>query len=435
MTPAARLSAAIELIGTIEAERVPAAKALKEWGTAHRYAGSGDRAAIAGLVWDVLRRRASSAWIMDEDTPRARVLGMLKLERGMVVDAIAPLCDGSRFAPEPLADRERAALVSRSLGDAPAPVAGDYPDWLDGYLAEVFGDDRVVEATAMASRAPLDLRVNTLKAKREKILRSLAHLGAAETPWSPIGLRIELGADARNPGIHAEEAFIKGAIEVQDEGSQLAALLSGAKPGEHVIDLCAGAGGKTLALAAMMQGKGRLIATDHDKRQLMPIHERLSRAGIHNAEVRTPKGDSDTLSDIRASADLVLIDAPCTGTGTWRRNPDAKWRMRPGALEVRLKDQIEVLDRATALVKPGGRIAYITCSVLPPENGEQVRAFVARHPEFSVVPPPQTVTALGDKAEEFAAATLQSPEGLLMTPRRTGTDGFFVSVLKRQASS
>jgi 16S rRNA (cytosine967-C5)-methyltransferase len=433
MVPAARLSAAIELIEAIDKERVPAAKALKEWGTAHRYAGSGDRAAISGLIWDVLRRRASSAWIMDDDTPRARVLGMLKVERGLDVEAIAALCDGARFAPEPLSDAEHAALASRTLKDAPAHIAGDYPEWLDGALAQVFGDDRAAEATAMASRAPLDLRINTLKAKREKILPSLAHLGATASPWSPIGLRIELGADARNPGIHAEEDFIKGAIEVQDEGSQLAALLSGAKPGEQVIDLCAGAGGKTLALAAMMQGKGRLIATDHDKRQLAPIHERLSRAGVHNCDVRTPKGPNDTLSDIHG-ADLVLIDAPCTGTGTWRRNPDAKWRMRPGALEVRLRDQVAVLDRAADLVKPGGRIAYITCSVLPAENGEQIRAFAARHPEFAVVPPSQTTAVLWDKAEDFAAATLQSAEGLLMTPRRTGTDGFFVSVLKRQAS-
>jgi 16S rRNA (cytosine967-C5)-methyltransferase len=431
MTPAARLSAAIELIDTIDAQRVPAAQALKEWGTAHRYAGSGDRAAISGLIWDVLRRRASSAWIMEEDTPRARVLGMLKLERGINLDAIAALCDGGRFAPEPLSPSERDALGSRSLVDAPAHIAGDYPQWLDPYLAQIFGEDRVAEATSMASRAPLDLRVNTLKAKREKVLPRLAHLGARPTPWSPLGLRIELGADARNPGIHAEEDFIKGAIEVQDEGSQLAALLSAAKPGEQVIDLCAGAGGKTLALAAMMQGKGRLIATDHDKRQLAPIHERLSRAGVHNCDIRTPRGPDDTLGDIHASADLVLIDAPCTGTGTWRRNPDAKWRMRPGALEVRLKDQIAVLDRAAPLVKRGGRIAYVTCSVLPPENGEQIRGFIARHPDFAVVPPSQTTTVLWDKAEDFAAATLQSPEGLLMTPRRTGTDGFFVSVMRR----
>jgi 16S rRNA (cytosine967-C5)-methyltransferase len=431
MTPAARLSAAIEVIDTIDAQRAPAAQALKEWGTSHRFAGSGDRAAIAGLVWDVLRRRASSAWVMEDDAPRSRMLGMLKVERGLDAEAISALCDGGRFAPRPLTDAERGALTTRSPADAPAPVAGDYPEWLDPYLAKIFGEDRAAEAAAMASRAPLDLRVNTLKAKREKVLASLKHLGAHETPWSPIGLRIELGADAKNPGVHAEENFIKGLVEVQDEGSQLAALFSAAKPGEQVIDLCAGAGGKTLALAAMMQGKGRLIATDHDKRQLAPIHERLSRAGVHNADVRTPKGESETLADIKATADLVLIDAPCTGTGTWRRNPDAKWRMRPGALEIRIKDQIEVLDRAAPLVKPGGRIAYITCSVLTEENGEQVRAFVARHPEFAVAPPEETVSVLWDKADAFAEAALKSPEGWLMTPRRTGTDGFFVSVLRK----
>jgi 16S rRNA (cytosine967-C5)-methyltransferase len=434
MTPAARLSAAIEVIDTIEAQRVPAAQALKEWGAAHRFAGSGDRAAIAGLVWDVLRRRASSAWIMESDTARARVLGMLKVERGMDADTIAALCDGSRFAPQPLTDTERSALTSRTTDDAPPPIAGDYPEWLDSHLAQAFGDDRAAEAVAMASRAPLDLRVNTLKAKREKVLRSLAHLNAQETPWSPLGLRIALGADARNPGIHAEEDFIKGGIEVQDEGSQLAALFSAAKPGEQVIDLCAGAGGKTLALAAMMGGKGRLIATDRDKRQLAPIHERLSRAGVHNAEIRAPKGEAEPLADIKASADLVVIDAPCSGTGTWRRNPDAKWRIRPGALEIRMKDQVEVLDRASAMIKPGGRIAYITCSVLPPENSGQVRSFLARHPEFSVQPPEETASVLWDKAEAFAEAALRTEEGWLMTPRRTGTDGFFVSILTRKTA-
>ena len=432
MTPAARLSAAIDVIAAIDDQRIPAAKALKEWGTAHRFAGSGDRAAISGLIYDVLRRQASSAWIMDADTPRARVLGMLKTERGLGADAVAALCDGSRFAPDALTDGERRALASRSVADAPAHIAGDYPEWLDGHLAEVFGDERVAEATAMASRAPLDLRVNTLKAKPGKVEGSLAHLGAAATRWSPIGLRIVLGADARNPGIHSEEDFIKGAVEVQDEGSQLAALLSGAKPGEQVIDLCAGAGGKTLALATMMQGKGRLIATDDDKRQLAPIHERLSRAGVHNADVRTPKGPADPLADINASADLVFVDAPCTGTGTWRRNPDAKWRMRPGALEVRVKEQAEVLDRAASLVKPGGRIAYVTCSVLAQENGDQITAFTARHPEFAVVPPEQAAAVLWDKAEAFTEAARLSPQGLLMTPHRTGTDGFFVSLMTRK---
>lgn len=433
MTPAARLSAAIEVLSAIDTQRIPAANALKDWGTAHRFAGSGDRAAISGLVFDVLRRRASSAYLLDADTPRARVLGMLVRERGLDVEAIAALCDGSRFAPEPLSETERSALASRSLDAAPDHVAGDYPEWLDPYLARVFGEARVEEAAAMASRAPLDLRVNTLKSTRDKALSSLSHLGAVATRWSPLGLRIALGADARNPGVHAEEAFIKGGVEVQDEGSQLAALLSAAKPGEQVIDLCAGAGGKTLALAAMMQGKGRLIATDADKRQLAPIHERLSRAGVHNAEVRTPKGTfkdaADPLADIKATADLVVIDAPCTGTGTWRRNPDAKWRMRPGALEVRLKGQAEVLDRAAALVRPGGRIAYITCSVLAEENGDQVQAFVGRHPGFTVMPTEWSIGPLGPAADAFAGAVLATPEGLLMTPRRTGTDGFFVSIL------
>src|SRR5262245_61356736 len=215
MTPAARLSAAIDVIAAIEAQRIPAAQSLKEWGTSHRFAGSGDRAAIAGLVWDVLRRRASSAYLMGGETPRARVLGMLKLERGMDVDAIAALCDGGRFAPEPLSEAERTALASGSLQDAPAHIAGDYPEWLDAQLAAVFGADRVAEATAMASRAPLDLRVNTLKAKREKVFSSLKHLGAKPTPWSPIGLRIELGADERNTGIHSEEDFVDGAVEVE----------------------------------------------------------------------------------------------------------------------------------------------------------------------------------------------------------------------------
>jgi 16S rRNA (cytosine967-C5)-methyltransferase len=332
-----------------------------------------------------------------------------------------------------LSDDERRRLETAALDNAPAHVAGDYPEWLDAHLARTFGDSRTEEGAALASRAPLDLRVNTLKAAPEEAQEALSDLAPRPTPWSPLGLRIALGADARNPGIQSEEDFIKGGIEVQDEGSQLAAGFTAARPGEQVIDLCAGAGGKTLALAALMQGKGRLIATDRDKRQLAPIHERLSRAGVHNAEIRAPKGEADPLADIRGSADLVVIDAPCTGTGTWRRNPDAKWRMRPGALEIRLKDQAEVLERAVPLVKPGGRIAYITCSVLTEENGEQVRAFLARHPEFATAPPAQTASVLQDKAADFAKAALQSTEGWLMTPRRTGTDGFFVAVLKKTA--
>ena len=431
MTPAARIASAVEVIASIDAMRVPAAQALKEWGIAHRFAGSGDRAAISGLVYDTLRRRASSTYLLGEDTARARVLGMLKLERGLDVEAIAKLCSGERHAAEQLNERERAALTSATLEGAPPYIVGDYPEWLDGAFTRVFGDERVAETTAMSHRAPLDLRVNTLKADRDKVRASLRHLRAEPTPWSPVGLRILLDADARSPGIQAEPDFIKGAIEVQDEGSQLAALFADAREGDTVVDLCAGAGGKTLALAAAMRGRGRLIATDADKRQLAPIHERLKRAGVHNVEVRTPKGDDDPLDDLAGRCDLVVIDAPCTGTGTWRRNPDAKWRMRAGALEIRIRDQIEVLDRAVPLLKRGGRIAYITCSVLQEENSTQISAFIARHNDFAPVPPTEVAAKLGLSAKGFCNSVRLFDEGLLMTPHRTGTDGFFVAVLKR----
>ncbi|MEZ5789224.1 MAG: MFS transporter, partial [Xanthobacteraceae bacterium] len=237
MTPAARLAAAIDVIADIEARRRPAPDALKDWGLAHRFAGSGDRAGIAGLVYDALRRKASAAWVMDEATPRAVMLGMLRLERGLDPAAIARLADGGRYSAAALSAAEQATLTSSSLDDAPAHVAGDYPEWLDLPLARVFGDDRVAEGAALAHRAPLDLRVNTLKADRDKVFSELAHHPPARTPWSPLGLRIAVAADAKSPPIQAEPAFLKGHIEVQDEGSQLAALLSGAKPGEQVIDL------------------------------------------------------------------------------------------------------------------------------------------------------------------------------------------------------
>ena len=431
MTPSARLSASIEVFADIEARRRPAAQALKDWGLSHRFAGSGDRAAIAGLVYDALRRKASSVWIMGADTPRAILLGMFARERGLDVEAISKLANGARFAPEPLSDEEHARLRAASLEGAPQHVLGDYPEWLDAQLAATFGDERVEECAALASRAPLDLRVNTLKATREEAAAALSELNPQPTRWSPWGLRVVVPPDAKSPAIHAEPAFLKGQIEIQDEGSQLAALLSGAKPGEQVIDLCAGAGGKSLAMAAAMENHGQIYATDTDKRRLAPIHERLERAGAHDVQVRTPRGDRDMLADLKGKADLVLIDAPCTGTGAWRRNPDAKWRVRPGALAERLKDQTEALDHAAALVKSGGRVAYVTCSVLADENGGQVRAFLARHPEFAIVPPAEVTNALGERAFLFRRAVKMSDEGLLMTPRRTDTDGFFVSVLRR----
>ncbi|MGH6671807.1 MAG: RsmB/NOP family class I SAM-dependent RNA methyltransferase [Xanthobacteraceae bacterium] len=433
MTPAARLLAAIDIFADIEARRRPAADALKDWGLSHRFAGSSDRAAIAGVVYDALRRKASSRWLMGDASARAALIGMLRLERGLDVAAVESLCSGARFAPAPLSDAERSALTANSLAGAPAYVAGDYPEWLDPQFARVFGDDRVAEGAALATRAPLDLRVNTLKAEREEVAPKLAHLEVVPARWSPVGLRIRLSADARSPAVHAEPPFRKGEIEIQDEGSQLAALFAGAKPGMQVVDLAAGAGGKTLALAAVMENRGQIYATDADKRQLAPIHERIARAGARNIQVRTPRGEVDGVADLAGRADLVLIDAPCTGTGTWRRNPDAKWRVRPGALAERINEQQALLDRAVPLTKPAGRIAYITCSVLEEENGDQVRAFVGRHPEFSVEKQGEMTQILGERAYVFAQAALISGAGLLMTPRRTDTDGFFVGILRRSA--
>lgn len=429
MTPPARLSAAIEVLDDIQTRRRPAADALKDWGLSHRFAGSKDRAAIAGLVYDALRRKASAAWIMGADTPRAIVLGMLRLQRGRGPEAIAGLCSGERFAPEPLSEAERARLAGATLDDAPAPVAGDFPDWIAPLLADAFGDDLVPELQALAARAPIDLRVNRIKATRGRALAAMAHLGAVPTAHTPWGLRIAAAEDGRGPALHAEPEFLKGWFEIQDEGSQLAALLAGAKPGDQVVDLCAGGGGKTLALAAMMENHGQIYATDSDARRLAPIHERLQRAGARNVQVRTPRGRQDAICDLDGRADLVLVDAPCTGSGTWRRNPDSKWRLRPGSLEVRLKEQAAALDRAVALVKPEGRVAYVTCSILREENDGSVAAAMARHPGLHAVEPARVLADAG--LPELAQAVRFTGLGLQMTPRLTGTDGFYIALLRR----
>ena len=437
MTPAARLSAAIEVLGTLLAERRPAADVLKDWGRSHRFAGSGDRAALSSLVYDALRRRASAAWIMGEESPRALVLGTLRLARGLETEAIAALCDGARFAPEPLSEEERTRLDAASLDDAPAHVRGDFPEWLDAALAGVFGEARAEAGTALAERAPLDLRVNTLKGPVDKASQQLSHLGPVAGAWSPLSLRIALSPDGKAPPVTVEPAYIKGLVEVQDEGSQLAAILAAPPRGGQVLDLCAGGGGKTLALAALMDNAGQLYAYDDDLRRLAPIHERVQRAGAHNVQVRSPRGKgaarAEVLDDLAGKMDLVLVDAPCTGTGTWRRNPDAKWRMRPGALAERVKEQVEILDAAARFVKPGGRLAYITCSLLDEENVEQIRGFLARHPEFRSIPPAEAVLALGERGMALREAALERPEGLLLTPRRTQTDGFFIALMVREA--
>ncbi|PZQ17788.1 MAG: MFS transporter [Ancylobacter novellus] len=429
MTPAAHAQAAIEVLSEIGAGRAPAAQALKAWGAAHRFAGSGDRARIASLTYDALRRRASIAWRMGDDAPRALVLGALAVTRGMRADAIDRAFSGDRHAPAPLAPSERAAIEGGDLADAPAHVRGDYPDWLDGAFAELFGDERAEEGAALAERAPLDLRVNLLKGDRDKALDQLSHLRCEPTPLSPIGVRVPLTDDGRGPPVQAEPAFLKGLVEVQDEGSQLAALIAAAGSGEQVVDYCAGAGGKTLALGAAMANRGQLYAHDSDLRRLAPLHERTDRAGLRNLQIRSPRGAQDVMADLEGKADLVLVDAPCTGVGTWRRNPDAKWRMRPASLERRVADQDAALDGAARLVRPGGRLVYVTCSLLPQENDARVAAFRERRPDFAPVPAAEAAVAAG--APALAAFSTQDGSAFLFTPRRSGTDGFFVAVLRR----
>lgn len=431
MTPAAQAAAAIEVLADLDTRRRPVADSLKDWGLNHRFAGSRDRAAIASLVYDALRSRASIAWRMGSDTPRALILGTLGFVRGQGADAIAAAFAASPHAPEPPTPDEAGRLASTALDGAPAWVVGDYPQWLDPHLARSFGDDRAAEGQALAARAPLDLRCNALKGKRDKALSGLAHLKAEPTPLSPFGLRIPLLDDGRGPPVHAEPAFIKGLVEVQDEGSQLAALLCAAAPGEQVVDYCAGAGGKTLALAAQMANKGQLYAHDNDIRRLKPLHERANRAGVRNLQIRSPRRGHDVMADLEERADLVLVDAPCTGTGTWRRNPDAKWRLRENALKERTVEQDVALAAAARLVKPGGRLAYVTCSLLMEENEDRIRAFRDVRPDFT--PLPAARLAVAANVPDLARFAVMEGEAILLSPRRAGTDGFFICVMERAA--
>jgi 16S rRNA (cytosine967-C5)-methyltransferase len=427
MTPSARVQAAIEALADIETRRRPAGDALKDWGLAHRFAGSGDRATIASLVYDALRRKASSSARLGEDTPRAHVLGALASLRGLAVEEIATLFSGERHAAEPLTEAERARLEAPADENAPDWVRGDYPEWLAPAFAESFGAEAAAAGRALAARAPVDLRVNTLKTNRDKMLAALAHIGAEPTPLSPVGLRVAVKPDGRGPALTAEPGYVKGQIEVQDEASQLAALLSGAAPGAQVLDLCAGAGGKTLALAAMLAGKGQVYATDDDGRRLAPFYARLERSGARNAQIRSPRGQADPVADLAERCDLVFVDAPCTGSGAWRRNPDAKWRIRPGALEERIKDQRAVLARAAGYVKPGGRLVYVTCSVLRAENEARVAEFLEARPEFLPLDAATMARAAGLPEVAKFASTLGP--GIRLDPLRSGTDGFYVAGL------
>jgi 16S rRNA (cytosine967-C5)-methyltransferase len=430
MKSGARIQAAIEVLQDVVERHRPASAALADWGKAHRFAGSGDRAAIGNLVFDCLRRKSVAADRMQSATPRALVLGTLAATHAS--DAIAALCDGSQHAPATLSAEEFRVLELPPNLQASPWVRGNYPEWLHPALTRVFADRVIDEADRLAERAPVDLRVNTLKASRDSVRSALAAFQPLTTPWSPSGLRLKPPeGSGRQPNVEAEASHGRGWFEVQDEGSQIAAALCGAVAGNTVLDLCAGAGGKTLALAAAMSDTGRIYAYDSDKMRLRPIFERLQRAGVSCVEVMNG-GDSPRLDDLGARFDLVLVDAPCSGSGTWRRKPDSKWRLKPEGLVVRQAEQRHVLDRASQHVRPGGRLVYVTCSLLPEENTDQIAAFRRRHPEFAPVPWRDAWSSTLATTPPPASADA-SEETLLLTPRCHGTDGFFIAVLQKRS--
>lgn len=425
-----RIAAAIEVIEDMTQRRRPVADALKDWGLAHRFAGSGDRAAIGNLVYDVLRQRRSLAHRMGGEDPRLLVIGAFLLSAGMAPDEFAAALEGDRFAPV-LPDR--AALqhfLNAGLDDAPAAIAADVPDWLAGPLERSLGADWIKEARALSERPPLDIRVNTLKATRDEVEVELKPFEARSMALSPVGLRIPpIFGEGRHPNVQVERGFQTGLFEIQDEGSQIAALLAGAKSGETVLDYCAGAGGKTLALAAMMNNEGTIHAFDADRQRLAPIWDRLARAGAGNVTVHAPRDD---LSPLENGMDLVLVDAPCTGAGTWRRRPDAKWRLTEAQLARRTAEQDAVLAKAARYVKPGGRLVYITCSLLRDENAARVEAFLERHGDFALEDAEAIWTeALPGTGQPYLSERMAQGCVLTLTPHRSGTDGFFFAALTR----
>lgn len=422
-----RLSAAIEILGDIETRKRPVADALKDWGLSHRFAGSGDRAAIGNIVYDVLRQRLSLAWRMDGESERDLVYAAVLSAEGSTPGELAAGLEGDHFAPPPLDAAAIEAWTARRLEDAPPHVRADVPEWCVPLLESVFGSDWIAEGAALAARPPLDLRANTLKASRERVLKELARQGALAAPLISQALRIEpVAGFARHPNIQVQGAFQKGWVEVQDLGSQIAAALAGARPGEQVLDYCAGAGGKTLALAASMENRGQIHAYDAEPPRLAPIYERLKRAGVRNAQVHA---DAETLAPLENRMDLVLVDAPCTGSGTWRRRPDAKWRLTHEQLARRVDEQREVLRAAARYVRPGGRLAYVTCSLFFEENGAQVARFLTEHSDFRPLDAGGLWSAT--VAPDASVRPLFRDDGVVLSPARTGTDGFFCAYLER----
>lgn len=433
MTPAARLAATAELIAAIEKEhRRPADAVANDWFRARRFIGGGDRRAIAERAWAIVRHRMRLDWHLDrvraEPTARLLVGAHLVLAEGAGMAALEQAFPGGQYALNRLGDEERRILgqmLGRTLvqSDMREAVRFNIPDWLLPAFRDRFGDGLAAESAAMDQPAPLDLRANALRGTRDEAIAALAAEGieAVPTPYSPWGLRV-----AERKSVTATAAFKDGLVEIQDEGSQLIALLADARPGMRVADYCAGAGGKTLAMAATMGNRGHIVACDTSEPRLEGAVKRLRRAGVHNAErhLLTP-GDKWTKRRAK-QFDRVLVDAPCTGTGTWRRNPDARIRTEPNDLVELSAIQQEILGRASELVRAGGRLIYATCSLLRDENEAQMERFLGGRADFRAVP----LAELWNGLAPGAAPPGDGP-WMALSPARHGTDGFFAAVIER----
>jgi 16S rRNA (cytosine967-C5)-methyltransferase len=434
LTPGAQIAAAIDILTAIDVGDRPADDVAAGYFRHRRYIGAKDRAQISGHVYAVLRYRAALDWWTARCGvaigPRSRMLGCLVLIEGWRPERIIACVDGGRFRPLPLGHPEE-KLVRELAGhtlrhpEMPRATAYEAPEWLEPYLDRVFGKGLEREMAALNAPAPTDLRVNLLMADREGAQRALAAEGVAAepTPLSPIGLRLRQRVPLGNLA-----AFKEGLVEVQDESSQIAALLADARPGMRVVDFCAGAGGKTLALAAGMANRGKLVACEVSAYRLERAARRLRRAGVSNVERRALGSERDKWVKRHAgSFDRVFVDVPCLGTGTWRRNPDAKWRMHPEDLAELVERQQQILCSAARLVRPGGRLVYATCSLLREEDEDQAEAFLAAEPGFSVYPVARAWE------ERIGGASPAGEDYLRLTPARHGTDGFFIAIFERRS--
>lgn len=445
MTPGARVSAALGLLETLNVEGAPPAdKVLADWARGNRYAGSKDRASVAGMVYGVLRRRGQIDWWLSRvdgaTDSRGRLLLWLQVGEGATLEELDIVFSGKRYDPEPLSPAEKRVSIELGAQNSfkhscqPVSAAGNMPAWLEERLIALYGADTPRQLGAHGNEGPVDLRVNTLKSDRDTVRAALAEEGilAENTGLSPLGLRLK----DRRP-LSGTKVFKDGWIEPQDEGSQLAALLVEAKPGMKIVDFCAGAGGKTLALAATMENTGRIIACDVSESRLKRARQRLKRAGAFLAEPKVLSSERDKWVKRRASKfdggfERVLIDAPCTGTGTWRRNPDQKWKLTPEDLAALAEKQSAILDSAARLVGPGGRLIYVTCSVLREENEERIEAFLATRPDFFAHPVSEI---WGEVLPDAAYPGDAETPSLRLTPADHGTDGFFISVMGRKLAT